>query len=459
MEIRDPIHGIIQLTPLERTIIDQPLFQRLRLVKQLTSVDLIFPGATHTRFAHSIGVCHVAGLYAAQLKLDIRDIALVRMAALLHDIAHGPFSHLFDKTVYAKTKWHDHDGYRHHLIKQWDHIFATGNFSSNEISAVWSDAYPELSTIVHGPMGADRIDFIQRDAYYCGTMHFGTIAADRIISNAKLIRHKNHDRLTYNTKVCEDICQALFARYYMYKNVYLHKTAVASAILLEIAIEKWLHDNPDVLDELEDPAYLLNLTDEQLIGRMLLCEDAQPYVRRYLNRDLPKMISEEFCPVADQSSERPIGQVSKDINGKLIITFYTSQSLVIDDNSLLSPADTSPKEERKPRYPLCTVRDKYINNNNEHNRPTSFQTQVEKLGMTPEYHINISRPIAALNINNFEELNITFYQQINPLISNDKSSEIKFADLLEKMPIFKNMLNLFKSHTIKRKYLIRSLDE
>ncbi len=99
-EMRDPIHGFIRISKQERALIDAKVFQRLRRIRQLAMAFLVYPGALHTRFDHSIGVMHVAGRICNKLqesdpkRIEAKDIALVRLAALLHDIGHGPFSHV-----------------------------------------------------------------------------------------------------------------------------------------------------------------------------------------------------------------------------------------------------------------------------------------------------------------------------------------------------------------------------
>src|SRR5215216_4617520 len=97
--IRDPIHGFIELTPRERAAADTPIVQRLRSISQLALTYLVYPGARHTRFEHSLGVCHVAGRLADELELPARDARTVRLAALLHDIGHGPFSHVSENVL------------------------------------------------------------------------------------------------------------------------------------------------------------------------------------------------------------------------------------------------------------------------------------------------------------------------------------------------------------------------
>lgn len=97
--IRDPIHGMIALAPAEWAAVDTQVFQRLRGVRQLAMTHLVYPGALHTRFEHSIGVCHVAGLLARRLELSPEEAQVVRAAALLHDVGHGPFSHVSEQVI------------------------------------------------------------------------------------------------------------------------------------------------------------------------------------------------------------------------------------------------------------------------------------------------------------------------------------------------------------------------
>ena len=97
--VRDPVHNFVHLHDKEMKLVDTPVFQRLRGIRQLAMANLVYPGALHTRFDHSLGVCHVAGLMAVELGVEGEDVELVRLAALLHDIGHGPFSHVSENSL------------------------------------------------------------------------------------------------------------------------------------------------------------------------------------------------------------------------------------------------------------------------------------------------------------------------------------------------------------------------
>ncbi len=110
LQIVDPIHDFITVYTNELGIIDTSVFQRLRRIRQLAGAHLVYPGAQHSRFEHSLGTMHVASQAAIILKekgsLDSLDVENIRMAALLHDIGHGPFSHLFEEVLQKRKKSH-----------------------------------------------------------------------------------------------------------------------------------------------------------------------------------------------------------------------------------------------------------------------------------------------------------------------------------------------------------------
>jgi len=273
---RDPVYGEITLSPLEILCIDTRPMQRLREISQLGGAQSVYPGATHTRFLHSLGVMHLSGMYAEQLKLSPKSIRLLRLAGLMHDIGHGPYSHQFDDIAYKKAGLkHGHDDQRKHLLIQlmpvemkrvYDHSMKAiwKENVKNELQdilerpiSVDEDIQPlflELMesvcrvfegetagsaefNIIQGPLGADRIDFVLRDAYYCGTPEYGTLDLQRIIRSARLIEKDGMKRLTYDAKIIDSIYRVLFGRFMMYKNVYFHKTARAADLMIQRVLE------------------------------------------------------------------------------------------------------------------------------------------------------------------------------------------------------------------------------
>lgn len=223
--IRDPVYGWIPINKQEKIFINTSAWiQRMHRIKQCGLLYYIYPGATHSRFLHSLGVMHLAGLYAKVLNLSEKTTQKLRIAALLHDLGHGPFSHSWDYAINVieedsnyYNKWHDQK--RHEIIKEIEKdIYSLFEISASEIIDMWSTT--PYNAILQGPLGCDRLDFTLRDAYCCGS-NFGVISYYRIIENSFI----NNGKLGYNWyKINSDIIQAILARSFQYKELYFHKT-------------------------------------------------------------------------------------------------------------------------------------------------------------------------------------------------------------------------------------------
>ncbi|MDN5343608.1 HD domain-containing protein [Oceanotoga sp. DSM 15011] len=300
---RDPIHSEIFLYPLEIVITDTPSMQRLRYLSQLAGAEYVYPSATHTRFGHSLGVMHLSGLYAKHLYPENHSkYRVLRIAGLVHDIGHGPYSHQFDDIVYKKMGYKDgHDEFRERIIKgKLIEDIKKGFYNIND-HRTKNDFYKDLSltikkevcddnidealnelmnlvievfegentgsvdfNIVQGPLGADRLDFVLRDSYYAGTRHFGTGAVDRLIRNSGM---HNNGKIVYSIKVIDDIYTSLFSRFMMYKNVYFHKTSRAADQMLQEVL-KVAYDVLDLKERVETPEKFVKLTDSSIINEL-----------------------------------------------------------------------------------------------------------------------------------------------------------------------------------------------
>ena len=324
---RDPIHSEIRIYPLELAFVDSPLLQRLRGLSQLCGAQLAYPGATHTRFAHSLGTMYVSGAYADSLwGDDPAKVTLIRLAGLLHDVGHGPFSHQFDDSILKHTKYKDHDGYRLKLLKEVAPNLALETISTFpehlreqvKVQLKWVTSSDELSesnlsqliervlavyegeesgtpefNVVQGLLGADRLDFLLRDAFFSGTLHFGGAPIDRLTRNAKVIDNK----LAYSTKVIDDIYSVLFTRFMMYKNVYFHKLGRAADMMVQEILRR-SKDFVDYNSILENPLNYLSLTDQKLLTiielKAMEREDSEllDLINRYRFRKTWKLLME-----------------------------------------------------------------------------------------------------------------------------------------------------------------------
>ncbi len=219
--IRDPIYGDIALNDCEINIIDTPEFQRLRNIKQTGLTCMAYPSANHTRFEHSIGTLHVAGEISKNLDNNI-DVELIRIAALLHDMGHPPFSHTLEICGY------NHEYFTRKKIKKMN--FET--YSSSEILDVLLSKGFE-GALLSGDVDADRMDYLLRDSYHTGVA-YGLIDYSRLI-RCMVLSEDSKPKLAILKKGLIAVESLLVARYQMYPTVYMHPTSRISEAMLKNA--------------------------------------------------------------------------------------------------------------------------------------------------------------------------------------------------------------------------------
>ncbi len=227
--INDPVFGFINIpTDFHYDIIQHPYFQRLNRIKQLGLASLVYPGAQHTRLQHSLGAMYLTNEAIAQIRSHGHEITEeeangVLASILLHDIGHGPFSHVLEDTI---TKDISHEEISILMMEQ---INREMNGKLNTALSIFNDRYPKrfLHQLLSGQLDMDRMDYLRRDSFYSGVTE-GNIGSARII---KMLNVKD-DQLVVEAKGIYSIEQFLIARRLMYWQVYLHKTAVAAEKML-----------------------------------------------------------------------------------------------------------------------------------------------------------------------------------------------------------------------------------
>lgn len=233
---RDPVHGIIELRGEDRalaTVLETRAFQRLRRIKQMGFAWLVYPGAEHSRFGHALGAFHVARRVAAQLKLE-HDIARhVKLAALLHDIGHGPFSHAWEHIFPAS----DHESWGIRIVTEPGELHEVLASLAPELPEVlrsfWDKTYkPAFARkLVSSQLDVDRLDYLLRDGHYSGA-GYATYDLDWILHALRVeaIRADPDpsDLVVDYRRGMYAVEQYLFARSYMYAQVYHHKTVRAA---------------------------------------------------------------------------------------------------------------------------------------------------------------------------------------------------------------------------------------
>ena len=250
---RDPIHGFIEVSPFELKVISHPLFQRLRRIKQIGLGEYVYHGANHTRFAHSLGVMHIVKRILEILKINEEDYKnKIILAALLHDIGHFPLSHSFE---YALNL--NHEDYTKEIIYRTEiKDILSERYSNKDIRDIIGfisgthAKYPIGSQLINSEIDADKLDYLLRDSLHCG-VKYGVYDLERLLisleipDNIVVISHRGFD-------LAEEF---ILARFFMYKQVYLHKTKRAFEILLEIILKelqnKGLLEYPKLKEDLD----------------------------------------------------------------------------------------------------------------------------------------------------------------------------------------------------------------
>jgi hypothetical protein len=270
-EIRDPVHGYIKITEAERDVIDTPFVQRLRRIHQLAGAYLVYPGAVHTRFDHAIGAMHVAGEVAealsswADLAPDL--IQEIRLAALLHDVGHGPFSHTFEEVLADKTTT-THEDISQRIIRETSihDTLSSHGFSPKKMSAFavgkQSSKPPFTNEIIAGGLSADIMDYLLRDSYFTG-VEYGKVDVQRVIDSLRVA----DKHLALDNAGLYAFEALLLARYEMFKAVYFHRTVRAAELMLVNSMklaEASLH-----LTDLSNINDYLEMTDERILHDLI----------------------------------------------------------------------------------------------------------------------------------------------------------------------------------------------
>lgn len=211
--IRDSIHGNLQVDDFEVKLIDTPQLQRLRRIRQLGFTNLVYPGANHTRFEHSIGTMHLASKLADQISLEKDKKQILRICALLHDLGHGPFSHVSEAVIPDSHEELTIKLIRESIISD----IISEKFDLKEVEATIRGERV-LGQAISGEIDVDRMDYLLRDSHYTGVA-YGIIDVERLIQNLKI-----EDDLILDKKGVPAAESALLARYFMYPSVYQHHT-------------------------------------------------------------------------------------------------------------------------------------------------------------------------------------------------------------------------------------------
>ncbi len=301
-EIADPIHKYIRFTELEKKIIDSKVFQRLRRIKQLAGAHLVYPAAQHSRFEHSLGTMHLAGLAGEHLfsigVLDKESIQELRVAALLHDIGHGPFSHLFEEALKATSnKNHESIGAEIICKTELSDILSGFGYSPSVISEIsfGNSKVKFKNEIISGSLSSDLMDYLPRDGFFTG-VEYGKVDYNRIINS---FRVTNNGSLALDISSFYSFESMIISRYEMFRAVYFHKTVRSAEVMLLHSL--LLSSEILNLSKISLTDYL-KLTDDSILLKISSSpnnEMAKEMVSNYLERKLLKCVYERFIRKRD----------------------------------------------------------------------------------------------------------------------------------------------------------------
>jgi len=346
-EIRDPVHGYIRITGIERELIDTPFVQRLRRIHQLAGSYLVYPGATHTRFEHVVGTMHVAGLIAESLArisdMDEEMVQEVRIAALLHDVGHGPFSHMYEEVLSEKSE-RSHEEISQRVIRESSirDVLDRNGFSPNKMSefAIGKEKAkpPFMNEIIAGNLSADMMDYLTRDSYFTG-VEYGKVDAQRVIDSL----HVAEGHLVIDDAALYAYEALLLARYEMFKAVYFHRTVRAAELMLVRSMK--LADSVLGLTDLSDLDRYLELTDEIVMHKLVTLEpstltlkEARRLALDFRDRKLVKCAFEKLV----QRRERMVGRLFADEGARTKTVSDIAKSAGVDPGLVYLDVPTTP---------------------------------------------------------------------------------------------------------------------
>jgi uncharacterized protein len=384
MEIRDPIHGTLELSDGEVAVLDSRAYQRLRAIKQLGFSEFSFPGATHNRYLHSIGVAHLAGQafdhifrkwHFTRPEVNDRLRAVVRLAALLHDIGHGPLSHTTEEVMpkaaalnirayqnlrrdlsFSPAKERDGNTDRQANHEDYTIKFITDSSLTETLRRCFPDLTPLhiaclvdktlaapddffvdggldfrtiLSQIVSSELDVDRLDYLERDAYFCGT-NYGRVELNWLLANLAAHVVGNQVHLALNRRALYTFDDFLLARHHMHLMVYFHH----KSIIYEELLNRYL-TSPDCTFQLPaDIEAYIGCTDYALYQHLETVHN--PWARRIADRKPYRMLFELH---SSSATERPLKMKTALENSGIEVIHSSSQAR-------LSKYHTASPEER-----------------------------------------------------------------------------------------------------------------
>ncbi len=290
-EIKDPVHGYVYITDAEKRLIDSYPFQRLHRLRQLAGSEFVYSGANHTRFEHSIGVMYLAGKLTENQNvsqhLSAEEIQIVRMASLLHDIGHGPFSHVFEhllvkflnKTHEDMTQWIIEKSELRDIIN--DLGYDADDVAKLAVGKLRIQEKAFIDQIIQSAVDVDKLDFVVRDSFHTGA-EYGYVDVFRLIHMLDILG----ENLAVDVGALSALESFVLARLESFRSIYFHRVGRAAQIMLAAAMEKAKEELG--LVEFESPEDYLALNDYTVWTKMKACKESREIMDNLEKRRLLK---------------------------------------------------------------------------------------------------------------------------------------------------------------------------
>jgi HD superfamily phosphohydrolase len=311
-EIKDPVHGYVYITEQEKQVIDSYPVQRMRRLRQLAGSEYVYPGANHTRFEHSVGVMYLAGRVVANPNISQYisegEEEMVKLAGLLHDVGHGPFSHVFEHLLDREKNGMTHEDITLWIVKDSElkDILKRNGYSPEEVGklAVGRLRKPKkafLDQIISSAVDVDKQDFIVRDTYHTGA-EYGFIDIFRLIHALDVL----DENLAVDLGALSALESFIIARIESFKSIYFHRVGRAAQIMLTIAMER---ANEELgLTHFKTPEEYLAMDDYTVWTMLKNCKKSNGIIRNLERRKLLKCAYERTFYEKDTMVSNIFGQ-------------------------------------------------------------------------------------------------------------------------------------------------------
>jgi len=335
-EIKDPVHGYVYINETERDIIDSFPMQRLHRLRQLAGAEYVYPGANHTRFEHSIGTMYLAQKLTENSNLSQylseEEAQTIRFAALLHDVGHGPFSHVFehllekylDKTHEEMTVW---------IVEKSElsDILEKAGYDAKTVAKLATGSLRLkgkmfMDQIIQSAVDVDKLDFIVRDSYHTGA-EYGNVDVFRIIHMLDVL----NDNIAVDSGALSALESFILARIESFKSIYFHRVSRAAQIMLATAMEK-AKDELGLIN-FKTPEEYLALNDYTVWTMLKLCKKSSKIMKSLERRQLLKCAYDQTFHVKDKTVSNLFSaeEIRKEMRDKIAEKARVNPQFVIID--------------------------------------------------------------------------------------------------------------------------------